>query len=310
MLRFMKPKVVRDAEEMGFRWECQFATGWKTCRTDGNSFRRTRLKSCSDDRTTWVVQGDRIRREGRMLRFMKPKVVRDALRPWGTRQTGSSSPRDGSEPADGCGFRFMKPKAVPAAGEGGFRWACQFATGWKTYRTNGNSFRRTRLKSCSDDRTTWVVQGDRVRKEGHMLRFMKPKVPRDALRPRGTRQTGSSSPRDESEPADGCGLRFMKPKAVPAAGEGGFRWACQFATGWKTYRTDGTPFRRTRLKSCSDSKTTWVVQGDRVRKEGHMLRFMKPKVVRGMPRRRGLDKLEVRRHGMDRNLLMGSDSAL
>jgi hypothetical protein len=149
MLRFMKPKVVRDAEEMGFRWECQFATGWKTCRTDGTPFRRTRLKSCSDDRTTWVVQGDRIRREGRMLRFMKPKVVRDALRPWGTRQTGSSSPRDGSEPADGCGFRFMKPKAVPAAGEGGFRWACQFATGWKTYRTDGTPFRRTRLKSCS-----------------------------------------------------------------------------------------------------------------------------------------------------------------
>ncbi len=70
-----------------------------------------------------------------MLRFIKPKVVRDALRPRGTRQTGSSSPRDGSEPVDGCGLRFMKPKVVPAAGEGGFRWECQFATGWKTYRT-------------------------------------------------------------------------------------------------------------------------------------------------------------------------------
>jgi len=41
-----------------------------------------------------------------------------------------------------------------------------------------------------------------------------------------------------------------------------------------------------------------------------VLRFMKPKVVRGGTGLWGLDKLEVRRHGMDRNLLLGSDSAL
>ena len=40
-----------------------------------------------------------------------------------------------------------------------------------------------------------------------------------------------------------------------------------------------------------------------------MLRFMKPNVdfEGGV---NGFDKLEVCRHGMDRNLLMGSDSAL
>ena len=132
----------------------------------------------------------------------------------------------------------MKPKDVPAAGEGGFRWECQFATGWKTYRTDGTPLRRTRLKSCSDGRTTWVVQGDRVRKEGHILRFVKPNVLRDALRPRGTRQAGSSSPRDGSEPVDGFGFRFMKPKVVRAAREGGVGWEWQFAAGWKTDRTD------------------------------------------------------------------------
>ena len=41
-----------------------------------------------------------------------------------------------------------------------------------------------------------------------------------------------------------------------------------------------------------------------------MLRFMKPNVVRGGTGFWRLDKLDVRRHVMDRNLLMGSDSAL
>jgi len=83
-----------------------------------------------------------------VLRFNKPKVFRVAGergfggkgraglcrlenpqygsvgcgRPLGIRQTGSSSPREGLADVDGFGFRFIKPKVVPVAGERGFGW--------------------------------------------------------------------------------------------------------------------------------------------------------------------------------------------
>ena len=124
----------------------------------------------------------------------------------GVRQTGSLSPRSGSETVDGLSLRFIKPKFRRGT------WEPGVAGGSRLYCKLGNP-----QDGIGMDRGCWI--------DGR-LRFIKPKVCAGRRRGLGTRQTGSSPPRVGSETLDGLSLRFIKPKKLTPPGSGDLdEWA-------------------------------------------------------------------------------------